>query len=111
MGMFSRRGKARPGVARSAQTGDFEHLKAWTATHQGVEAFVEPRTAVTETTVVLVAVDGEWTRRRVDGPDGARRLARSLKIPVYDGQLVGYPQRMRDYDARRRQQRERDLGA
>jgi hypothetical protein len=80
-----------------------------------VEAFVEPRTAVTETTVVLVAVDGEWTRRRIDGPEGARRLAKSLKIPIYDVQIVGYPQRMRDYDARRRierdRERRRDIGA
>jgi hypothetical protein len=30
-----------------------------------------------------------------------------LNIPVYDVQKVGYPQRMRDYDARRRIQRER----
>ena len=80
-----------------------------------MEAFVEPKTAVTETTVVLVAVDGEWTRRRIDGPEGARRLAKSLKIPIYDVQIVGYPQRMRDYDARRRierdRERRRDIGA
>ena len=32
----------------------------------GVEAYVEPKTTVTDVTVVLVADDGEWTRRRVD---------------------------------------------
>ena len=64
---------------------------------------------------MLVAADGEWTRRRIDGPDGARKLARSLRIPVYDVQIVGYPQRMRDHDARERilrdRRRRRDLGA
>jgi hypothetical protein len=67
-----------------------------------VEAFVEPRTLVTETTVVLVAHDGEWTRRRVDGAHAAQQLARRLRIPIYDVARVGYPQRMRDYTARRR---------
>jgi len=78
------------------------YLREWTRSHAGVEAFVEPRTAVTETTVLLVAADGEWTRRRVAGPNAARRLAHRLAIPVYDVQLVGYPQRMRDHDARQR---------
>ena len=49
-----------------------------------------------------VAFDGEWTRRRIDGPDVARKLSRDMSIPVYDAQVTGYPQRMRDYDARRR---------
>src|SRR5919107_623687 len=60
--------------------------------------YVEPRTSVTETTIVLVAADGEWTRRRIDGPDTARRLSRELGIPVYDAQVTGYPQRMRDWN-------------
>jgi hypothetical protein len=87
---------------------DEEYLRGWAKQRLGVEAYVEPRTAVTETTVVFVAKDGEWTRRRVSGPAAARRLGRQLRIPVYDVQLLGYPQRMRDYDARRRVLRERD---
>jgi hypothetical protein len=66
-----------------------------------VEALIEPRTTVTETTVILIAHDGEWTRRRVATPNDARRLGHRLGIPVYDVALVGYPQRMRDYNARR----------
>jgi hypothetical protein len=50
----------------------------------------------------LVAHDGEWTRRRISGPAAARRLVRSLGIPGYDAQVLGYPRRMREYDARRR---------
>jgi hypothetical protein len=57
-------------------------------------------------TVVLVDADGEWTRRPVDGA-GARRIGERLRIPVYDVQKVGYPQRMRDFDARRRIERRR----
>ena len=69
---------------------------------QGVEAYLEPRTAVTETTIVLVAGDGEWTRRRVPGESGARDFAKKHAIPVYDAGIVGYPQRMRDWTARRK---------
>ena len=86
---------------------DLMYLRGWVAEHRGVEAYVEPRTTVTDVTVVLVAADGEWTRRRAGGDAGARRLWERLNIPVYDVQKVGYPQRMRDYDARRRIERQR----
>ena len=115
MGVFDRlRRRGRSGVLRGASDADSDHLEQWAAIRRGVEAFVEPRTTVTETTVVLVAHDGEWTRRRVDGDAGARRLGKNLKIPIYDVALVGYPKRMRDYDARQRvlreRERRRDLG-
>jgi hypothetical protein len=101
------------GSRRSSDGGDpavdLRHMHQWVAEHEGVEAYVEPKTTVTEVTVVLVATDGEWTRRRAGGHSGARRLSDQLQIPVYDVQKVGYPQRMRDYDARRRIEREREL--
>jgi hypothetical protein len=86
---------------------DHRYLHGWARSRTGVEAFVEPQTSVTEVTVVLVAGDGEWTRRRVGGASGARRLGEQLQIPIYDVQRVGYPQRMRDYDERRRAERRR----
>jgi hypothetical protein len=59
--------------------------------------------------MVLVANDGERTRRRAAGPAAARTLARSLRIPVYDVTVVGHhPQRMRDHDARQRILRDRE---
>jgi hypothetical protein len=104
----------RRGTLRTADREDQAHLRAWAEAHGGVEGFVEPRTTVTEMTILLVDGDGEWTRRRIPSADAARRLARSLKIPVYDVQLVGYPQRMRDHDARQRilrdRQRRKNLG-
>ncbi len=68
----------------------------------GVEAFLEPRTNVTENTVILIAADGEWTRRRISDPGSARRFFHQLGTPIYDVRLTGYPQRMRDYNARRK---------
>ena len=67
-----------------------------------MEAYVEPRTTVTEPTVVLVAADGEWTRRRISGPEAARDLGRRLAMPVYDVAAVGYPRRMREWTSRRK---------
>jgi hypothetical protein len=76
------------------------HLTRFAQTRTGVEAFVEPRTAVTDTTIVLVAASGEWTRRPVPGPQAAHQLAHRLGIPAYDAGVVGYPQRMRDWNSR-----------
>ncbi|MFK3981997.1 hypothetical protein ACI2K4_16670 [Micromonospora sp. NPDC050397] len=103
MAWFRRR-KQGVGAAgdRIANRGDFEHLEEFVRSRRGVEAFIEPRTTVTETTVMLIAYDGEWTRRRVDSPEGARRFAHKMAIPIYDVRLVGYPQRMRDFNERRK---------
>jgi hypothetical protein len=101
VGLFRRR-KSRPGGARQASSQDTKHLEEFARSRRGVEAFVEPKTTVTQTTVVLVALDGEWTRRRVAGPDAARDLGRKLAIPVYDVAAVGYPKRMREWTARRK---------
>jgi hypothetical protein len=108
VGLFDRfRGRRSKRTDGRDPAADLRHLHQWAAEHTGVEAFVEPKTTVTEVTVVLVAADGEWTRRRAGGDAGARRLSERLNIPVYDVQKVGYPQRMRDYDERRRIERRR----
>jgi hypothetical protein len=100
---FRRRGKSGGGSGdRQANRADLEHLEQFIRTRRGVEAFIEPRTTVTETTVLLIAHDGEWTRRRIDSPDGARRFGHRLGIPVYDVALVGYPKRMREFNERRK---------
>jgi hypothetical protein len=98
--LFGRR--ARPGTARQADGADAAHLVAFARSHAGVEAFVEPPTAVTATTVMLVAGSGEWTRRRVRDAAAAHELANRLGVPSYDAAVVGYPQRMREWNAARR---------
>lgn len=101
MRWFRRKGRPGNGDKATVQL-DTSHLEEFVRTRVGVEAYVEPRTSVTEHTVILIATDGEWTRRRMDGPEGAYRLGQRLGIPVYDVARVGYPQRKRDYDARQR---------
>ena len=102
MGLLDRLRRDRPGTLRPVTAATRRTCASGRAAHRGVEAFVEPRTTVTDTTMLLVDADGAWTRRRIGGPPAARKLARRLEIPVYDVQLVGYPQRMRDHDARQR---------
>jgi hypothetical protein len=82
---------------------DFQHLEQFVQSRRGVEAFLEPKTTVTEVTVMLIAHDGEWTRRRVPSVEAARTWGHKLGVPVYDIALVGYPKRKREYDERRKQ--------
>jgi hypothetical protein len=95
------RRRQRPGTMRRADLVDRDHLEAWAKARRGVEAYLEPRTTVTESTMMLIDATGEWTRRRVPSPEIARAFTAKLNIPCYDVAITGYPQRKRDYDARR----------
>jgi hypothetical protein len=90
-------------TVRASDAADEAHLHDFATTRTGVEGFVEPRTAVSDVTIILVAHDGEWTRRRVPSVDWAHRFANSHGIPSYDAAVVGYPERMRAYNRRRKQ--------
>lgn len=96
--------KKRPGTLREADDSDTKHLVDFARTRSGVEAFVEPKTTVTDTTIVLVAADGEWTRRRTPGADAAEKMARKLGIPIYDAGVMGYPERMREWTRLQKEQ-------
>ncbi len=89
-------------TVRAAAPADEEHLQSFMTTRRGVEGFVEPRTAVSDVTLLLVAHDGEWTRRRVPSVQWAHDLCNTHLVPSYDAAVVGIPQRMRDYNRRRR---------
>jgi hypothetical protein len=98
------RAKRRGGRPREADDHDLLRLTEFVTTRPGVEAYLEPRTAVTAHTVVLVAGTGEWTRRRVAGPEAASKFAATHGIPLYETHLMGYPQRMRDWTAAQKKQ-------
>jgi hypothetical protein len=89
---------------RAADDADVAHLADFISSRRGVEGFVEPRTAVSDVTLLLVAHDGEWTRRRVPSVQWAHRFCNDHMTPSYDAAVVGVPQRMRDYNSRKRQQ-------
>ncbi|MFC5999862.1 hypothetical protein ACFP6A_14170 [Quadrisphaera sp. GCM10027208] len=116
MGLFSRLRRRSAGTgapsgsassSKAARGAASRHLEEFATSRKGVEGFVEPATTVTPTTLLLVAHDGEWTRRAVPDRETAFGFARRLGVPVYDVHLSGYPQRMRDYNARQK----RDGGA
>ncbi|WP_017572364.1 hypothetical protein [Nocardiopsis halotolerans] len=94
----NRKGKAR--FDRATEDSDIKALIDFAKSRVGVEFFVEPETFATRATAVAVATDGEWTRRRCGSPEVIRKVASKLAIPTYDVQIVGYPQRMRDWSAR-----------
>ena len=115
MGLFSRwrrgasgagEGGRRQVLDREATSADLDHLRAFSRTREGVAFYVEPETTATDTTVVAVAFDGEWTRRRVGTPRAAEKLARSCKVAIHDVQVTGYPPEMRAWNARAKADRE-----
>ena len=110
MGLFNWRPKAkRPaeGTAggRDAKSETVAHLREFIAAHTGCEAFIEPPTRVTQTTMVIVADTGEWTRRRIPDEGTGRRLAKQFGIPAFDVNLSGYPSRMREWNEKQRKSR------
>jgi hypothetical protein len=90
-------------TVRAADAADEQHLHEFITTRQGVEGFIEPRTAISDVTMILVAQDGEWTRRRVPSVEWAHRFANEQGVPSYDAAVVGYPARMREYNRRKKQ--------
>jgi hypothetical protein len=116
MGLFDRfrgtRTRMRRPSGDTARTGstrvrasdriDEEHLRNFVSSRTGVEGFVEPRTAVSDVTLLLVAHDGEWTRRRVPSVTWAHDFCNRSRVPSYDAAVVGIPQRMRDYNRRKK---------
>ena len=86
---------------RPSDAADQAHLAEFVTTRRGVEGFVEPRTAVSDVTLLLVAHDGEWTRRRVPSVQWAHTFANAHGMPSYDVAVVGYPDRMRAYNRRK----------
>ena len=116
MGLFDRwRRSSLPDLGRSdgpAMRVDLAtvrgHFAQFVQTRRGVEAFLEPATNVSTQSVVLVATDGEWTRRAVGSRAAAYEMAAALGIPIYDVLLTGYPSRMREWSSRQRRDKRGD---
>lgn len=64
-------------------------------THEGVEAYVEPKTVMSPKSVVLVDGVGEWRRFELREDAYLRRLSAERVLPIFDAALTGYPPRMR----------------
>ena len=51
---------------------------------------------------MLVARDGEWTRRKVPGARDGAKLANELGVPFYEVVKTGYPDSVRQWNERKR---------
>jgi hypothetical protein len=77
-------------------------LERFAQERKGVEGFIEPRTATSPTSLLLVDRDGDHLRAEVKEPEDAAAFCSRLGIPVYDAQVIGYPKRMKEFEKRRR---------
>jgi hypothetical protein len=87
--MFSKRSKS-----------DLGALETFAGERKGVEGYVEPRTATSPTTLLLVDRDGDHLRAPVRDPRDAMAFCKARSIPLYDAQVIGYPRRMKDFEKR-----------
>ena len=87
--------KSTAGASRTST----KELEAFVTSRHGVEAYLEPKTAIYSVTLLLVAGDGEYLRRPIGGREQAGSLCGELNVPLYDAAKVGYPRRMQDFEA------------
>ncbi|MBB1483660.1 hypothetical protein H5392_07265 [Tessaracoccus sp. MC1865] len=107
MGWFGRKKKQAEVARDSKKVADalFEHLSAFVISRRGVEAWVEQPTSFNKPSILLVAADGESTRRGVPSAEYGYAFAEQHHIPCYDAGVVPYPKRMREYGLRAKQAR------
>ncbi|MGH2753755.1 MAG: hypothetical protein ACRDLB_04920, partial [Actinomycetota bacterium] len=99
-GFFSRRNNPELG-----------ELERFAAERKGVEGYIEPKTATSPTTLLLVDRDGAHVRGAVREPADAFAFCERRGLPVYDAQVIGYPKRMKDYERNRRSAASESLDA
>ena len=93
----SKRRAPTPSMDRASRSSTKE-LEEFALSRFGVEAFLEPRTTLYSTTLLLIADDGEYLRRPIKDGREAGAFCKDVNIPLYDAKKVGYPKRMRDWD-------------
>lgn len=81
---------------------ELKELELFASTHKGLEGYVEPKTATSPPSLLLVDRDGDSLRAAVREPADASAFCSRLGIPVYDAAVIGYPKRMKDFERRRR---------
>jgi hypothetical protein len=88
-----------------------EELERFATERKGVEGFIEPKTATSPTTLLLVDRDGVHLRAPVREPADAVAFCEQRGLPVYDAPVIGYPKRMKDYERNRRSAASESLDA
>ena len=106
MGWFSKKKKQAQVSREAREVPDVlrDHLSGFVTTRRGVEAWMEQPNNFNKPSILLVAANGESTRRSIPSVDFGYDFAAHHDIPAYDAGVVPYPARMRQYgvEARRR---------
>ena len=66
------------------------------------DSYYEAETPREPSALMLVARDGEWTRRKVPGVRDGAKLANELGVPFYEVVKTGYPDSVRQWNERKR---------
>jgi hypothetical protein len=90
---------------------ELKELEEFAQNRKGVEGYIEPRTTTQPTSLLLVDREGDNLRGAVRDPEDAVVFCERRGIPVYDAKVVGYPQRMRDFDLKGRRATTEDVDA
>lgn len=72
-----------------------DEIVAFLDSHRRVEAYIEPKTAMSRLSVVLVDEAGDWRRFELADDRFIRQLASERHFPVFDAARTGYPKRMK----------------
>lgn len=99
MGLFGSKDKPSRKDQKAAKKESVDRLTAFAASREGVEAYFEESTPREPAAILLVAYNGEWTRRRVPDIGEAIKLAKDLGLPLYEVARTGYPRAMREWSA------------
>lgn len=104
VGWFSKRKVAAQVAKENKDISDvlLDHLDGFVTSRRGVEAWIEQPTSFNKPSILLVAADGESTRRAIPSIPFGYDFASRHDIPAYDAGVVPYPQRMREYGIRNR---------
>lgn len=86
------------GKKKKAQQERQRYLQEFVDTRAEVEGYFEAATPRSPAALLLVAMDGEWTRRAVTDLAEAAKVAAALGISLYDVARDGYPPAMRQWN-------------
>lgn len=104
LGRTLRRARSQAQVSRDDRDidpGVVGHLDDFRQSREGVEGWAEEETSFNPPSLLLVAGSGEYTRRFVPSVEWAHHYGQRHRMPVHPAGVVGYPQRMRDWDRKR----------
>ncbi|XCB30167.1 oxidoreductase [Arcanobacterium hippocoleae] len=107
MGFFGRlfRTDVPQKTARATTHENTEYFSEFVTSRQGVRAFYEDGTSREPAAILLIAGDGEWTRRTVSDYSQAEKVAEKLEIELFKVAVTGYPREMREWNIKNAKKR------